>query len=115
MAPIKAPIIWPAIYIGTLAQVSLPSAAMASVTAGFRCPPLIHPTEYTATATPSPHPAVITIQPLFWPLDLLSRTFATTPSPSTTSNMVPIISAVNGLIGLYVPGLARRYDERAAH
>jgi hypothetical protein len=38
---------------------------------------------------------VITIQPEFWPLDLLSKTLATTPSPKTIRVIVPNISARN--------------------
>src|SRR5947208_492640 len=57
-----------------------------------------------ATATASPQPVVITIQPEFCPLDLFSSTLATTPSPRSTRIMVPINSAVNGdivfLLGL---------------
>src|ERR1044071_5482933 len=73
-------------------------AAKLIVTAGFKCAPLIVPTEYTATATARPHPVVITIQPPLLPAVFFSSTFATTPSPSTISSMVPIISATNGLI-----------------
>ena len=42
--------------------------------------------------TANAQPAVMTIQPPFWPFDLLSSTLATTPSPSRTSNAVPMIS-----------------------
>src|SRR5689334_1252424 len=48
--------------------------------------------------TAKPHPAVMTIQPPPFPLDCLSRTFATTPSPRRTSSMVPINSAEKTLI-----------------
>src|SRR3989442_12639464 len=70
------------------------------VTAGLRCAPLKVPTAYTATVTPNAHPAVMTIQPAFWPLVLLSTTLATTPSPRMTSSMVPRSSARKGGIGL---------------
>ena len=42
--------------------------ASAIVTAGFRCAPLIRPTAYTAIATATPQPVVITIHPDFSPL-----------------------------------------------
>src|SRR4051812_13197132 len=45
--------------------------------------------------TAKAHPAVMTIHPAFWPLDLLSRTLATTPSPRRTRSIVPIISPRN--------------------
>src|SRR2546422_3150996 len=70
------------------------------VTAGFKCAPLKAPTAYTAIVTPNAQPAVITIQPAFWPLVLLSTTLATTPSPSVTNSMVPSSSARKGGIGL---------------
>ena len=87
------PTIWATMYPGTCDQGKLPMAARPMVTAGLRCAPLIRPTEYTANATATPHPKVITIQPLFWPLVRLRTTFATTPSPSRTSSIVPIASA----------------------
>src|SRR5437899_10719360 len=68
-------------------------AASAIVTAGLRCAPLMELTRYTATATASAQPAVMTIQPLFWPLVLFRTTLATTPSPSVIRIMVPMISA----------------------
>src|SRR6266850_7872992 len=74
-------------------------AASPSVTAGLRCAPLNVPTAYTATVTPNAQPAVMTIQPEFWPLVLLSTTLATTPSPRMMSSMVPSSSARNGDIG----------------
>src|SRR2546422_1362468 len=70
------------------------------VTAGFKCAPLKAPTAYTATATPNPQPAVMTIHPLFWPLVLVSTTLATTPSPRMINSMVPSSSARKGGIGL---------------
>src|SRR5467141_2556783 len=70
------------------------------VTAGFKWAPLKAPTAYTATATPNPHPAVMTIHPAFWPLVLLSTTLATTPSPRMISSMVPSTSARKGGIVL---------------
>src|SRR5688572_13820005 len=73
--------------------------AIAMVTAGFRWPPLTLPTQYTASATPSPQPVATTIQPALFPLDLLRRTFATTPSPMRMSSAVPISSAVKCDIG----------------
>src|SRR5881392_1485436 len=78
------------------------------VTAGFRCAPLKLPTAYTATVTPNAQPAVMTIQPAFWPLVLLSTTLATTPSPRMISSMVPSSSARKGGIGLN--GEARSYQ-----
>src|SRR5438093_13766280 len=66
------------------------------VTAGLRCAPLKVPTAYTATVTPNAQPAVMTIQPEFWPLVLLSTTLATTPSPRMTNSLVPSSSASNG-------------------
>src|SRR2546430_4624181 len=88
-------------YPGTEVHANLPIAARPMVTAGFRCAPLKLPTAYTATATPKAQPAVMTIQPAFWPLVLLSTTLATTPSPKMISSMVPNSSARNGGIGLY--------------
>src|SRR5258705_10081100 len=82
--------------MGTEAQANLPIAARPIVTAGFRWAPLKVPTAYTATVTANAHPAVITIQPAFWPLVLLRTTLATTPSPRTMSSMVPSSSARNG-------------------
>ncbi len=70
--------------------------ASASVTAGFKCPPLMLPTQYTPTVTASAQPVVMTIQPEFWPLDLLRRTLATTPSPRRTRMAVPKSSARKG-------------------
>src|SRR5438128_11298182 len=78
------------------------------VTAGLRCAPLKVPTAYTATVTPNAHPAVMTIQPAFWPLVLLSTTLATTPSPKMTSSMVPSSSATKG--GIRVNGKRRSYQ-----
>ena len=43
--------------------------------------------------TPKPQPKVMTIQPLFWALELVSSTAATTPSPSRIRSAVPIVSA----------------------
>src|SRR2546426_7906696 len=82
------------------------------VTAGLRCAPLKVPTAYTATATPNAQPAVMTIQPAFWPLVLLSTTFATTPSPRMTSSMVPSSSARKG--GIRLNGKRRRYQRGSA-
>src|SRR3989449_9314933 len=66
------------------------------VAAGFKCAPLKAPTAYTATATPNPQPAVMTIHPAFWPLVLLSTSMATTTSPSMINSMVPSTSARKG-------------------
>src|SRR3712207_5731471 len=54
--------------------------------------PLNWATQYTATATPIAHPKVMTIQPEFSALEFLSRTPATTPSPSRIRSIVPINS-----------------------
>src|SRR5882672_1777796 len=82
------------------------------VTAGFKWAPLKAPTAYTATATPNPQPAVMTIHPAFCPLVLLSTTLATTPSPRMISSMVPSSSARKGGIGSN--GKPRRY-QRESH
>src|SRR5881398_1751647 len=87
-------------YPGTEAHANLPIAARPTVTAAFRCAPLKLPTAYTDTVTPNAQPAVMTIQPAFWPLVLLSTTLATTPSPRMISSMVPSSSARNGGIGV---------------
>src|SRR5215469_14280872 len=86
----------------TFSQASLPMTAKLIVTAGLMKPPLIGPDAYTPTATAMAHPVVITIQPEFCPLFLLKTTLATTPSPKMMSNMVPMISAINGLFMNYV-------------
>src|SRR5213080_5015714 len=99
-APRNAPSIWAAMYTGTEAHANLPMDARPMVTAGLRCAPLKVPTAYTATVTPNAQPAVMTIQPEFWPLVLLSTTLATTPSPRMTNSMVPSSSARNGGIGV---------------
>src|SRR3712207_3439461 len=54
--------------------------------------PLNWATQYTAPATPIAHPKVMTIQPEFSALEFLSRTPATTPSPSRIRSIVPINS-----------------------
>src|SRR6266850_6363851 len=82
--------------MGTEAQANLPMDARPIVTAGFKCAPLKLPTAYTAIVTANAQPAVMTIQPAFWPLVLLRTTLATTPSPRMTSSMVPSSSARNG-------------------
>src|SRR6266581_2712471 len=51
-----------------------------------------------------PQPVATTIQPEFWPLDLLRTTFATTPSPRVTSSIVPINSAANLVMTFVRPG-----------
>src|SRR3712207_4298316 len=56
------------------------------------CAPLNWATQYTATATAIAHPQVMTIQPEFSALEFLSRTAATTPSPSRMRSIVPINS-----------------------
>src|SRR5438477_9831878 len=43
----------------------------------------------------------MTIQPEFWPFDLVSKTLATTPSPRMTSSIVPMSSARKGDIMNY--------------
>src|SRR5215213_3939729 len=68
------------------------------VTAGLMWAPENWPTQYTATATASPHPNVITIQPEFSALEFLSSTPATTPSPRMIRIIVPINSAIYACI-----------------
>jgi hypothetical protein len=89
----NAPTICATTYPGTRAHSKLPIDAKAIVTAGLRCAPLIRPTEYTATATATAHPVVMTIQPEFCPFDRARSTLATTPSPNSTRIIVPIASA----------------------
>src|SRR4029077_7425953 len=102
-------------YAGTEAQANLPMDARPMVTAGFRCAPLKAPTAYTATATPNPQPAVMTIHPAFWPLVLLSTTLATTPSPRMISSMVPSTSARKGGIGLGEEAAKVSAEQRLVH
>jgi hypothetical protein len=64
-APTSPPASCAAMYPGTSLQRKLPIAASPIVTAGLRWAPLIRPTAYTAVATATPHPTVITIQPPF--------------------------------------------------
>src|SRR5690349_6539193 len=97
-------------YMGTFAHANLPIAASAMVTAGLMCAPLKLPTAYTATVTANAQPAVMTIQPLFWPLVRLSTTLATTPSPRMINSMVPSSSARKGDMG--VTGMRRSYRGR---
>ena len=52
----------------------------------------------TPTYTASAQPVVTTIQPLLFPIVLFNSTLATTPPPSIISKVVPIISAINGVI-----------------
>src|SRR5467141_2426687 len=85
------------------------------VTAGFKCAPLKLPTAYTATVTPNAQPAVMTIQPAFWPLVLLSTTLATTPSPKMISSMVPSSSARKGGIGLDEEGAKLSAEQQLVH
>src|SRR5215210_915869 len=59
------------------------------------CAPLMRPTAYTAIATASPHAKVMTTQPAFSALEFVSRTPATTPSPSSMRIKVPTNSAIN--------------------
>src|SRR5215211_1918571 len=68
------------------------------VTAGLMWAPENWPTQYTATATASPHPNVITIQPEFSALEFLSSTPATTPSPRMIRIIVPINSPMYACI-----------------
>ena len=70
-----------------------PVIANPSVTAGLRCAPLNCPTANTPVITAMPQPHVMTIQPLFWALEWLSSTPATTPLPSRIRSAVPITSA----------------------
>ena len=69
-----------------------PATQKPTVTAGLRCAPVNWLTEKTAIMTAMPQPHVMTIQPEFWALDLLSRTAATTPSPKRIRSAVPTIS-----------------------
>src|SRR5437016_2601522 len=98
--------------MGTEAQANLPIEARPIVTAGFKWAPLKLPTAYTATVTPNPQPAVMTIHPAFWPLVLLSTTLATTPSPRMISSMVPSSSARKG--GIRSIGKRRSYQRGRA-
>ena len=93
VAPIIAPANSPTKYLGTSLHSVLPITANPNVTAGLRCAPLNCPTAKTPTITPIAQPQVITIQPEFSALDLLSRTAATTPSPNRIRSAVPIASA----------------------
>lgn len=78
-----------------------PIAASPRVTAGFRWAPLTALVQYTAIVTAKAQPAVITIQPELLPLVCRkSTTFATTPSPKSTSRAVPISSAENGVMSI---------------
>src|SRR5437899_2094909 len=61
-----------------------------------------------ASATAIPQPVATTIQPEFWPLDLLRTTFATTPSPKVTSSIVPISSAATLVMTFVRPGKLAR-------
>jgi len=64
----------------------------------------MRPTAYTAIATATPQPVVITIQPLFCPFVRSSTTLATTPSPSRTRIIVPSASASSVCMGReYIP------------
>src|SRR5688572_24199436 len=68
------------------------------VTAGFKCAPLIGDEAITPTNTARAQPIVMTIQPELFPFVPLRSTLATTPSPSKTSNAVPINSPKNGFM-----------------
>src|SRR5215469_18476340 len=72
--------------------------ATAKVIAGLMCAPgLPQATAVHMPATTArPQAVAITIQPEFSPLDFLSRTFATTPSPSRIKTSVPMNSPRNG-------------------
>jgi hypothetical protein len=72
--------------------------ATARVTAGLICAPgLPHAIAVKMPAvTPSPHPVAIPIHPAPSPLDFLSRTLATTPSPNRTNTIVLINSPNRG-------------------
>ena len=108
----NAPTNSPAKYSGTWSHSILPSIANPSVTAGFRCAPLNCPTANAPTITAIPQPNVITIQPLFCPLDSLNNTHATTPLPSRIRSAVPIVSAKKMLKALHSPPLDD--DQRGA-
>ena len=90
----------------------LPSIANPSVTAGFRCAPLNCPTANTPAITAMPQPNVMTIQPLFCPLDWVSSTQATTPLPSRIRSAVPITSAAKILNALSSPPSDETTDGR---
>src|ERR1043166_3918697 len=74
---------------------------MAILTAGLRCASLSGEEATTPTKTASAQPSVMTIQPELFPLVPLSSTLATTPSPKSTSNAVPINSPRNGFMNLF--------------
>ena len=69
VAPMKAPTNSPAKYSGTSLHSVVPAIANPRVTAGLRCAPLNCPTANAPVMTPMPQPNVMTIQPLFSPLD----------------------------------------------
>ena len=71
-----------------------------NVTIGFKCAPLIGPATTTPTKTANAHAVVITIHPELFPLVSLSTTFATTPLPHSIVSLVPMISAINGVMSM---------------
>src|SRR3954453_17092811 len=113
VAPMNAPTNSPARYSGTSLQSMVPAIANPTVTAGLRWAPLNWPTANAAVMTAMPHPQVMTIQPLFSPLELASRTQATTPLPSRIRMAVPITSAPKILTA--PPLSPRRTDGRRRH
>src|SRR6266540_366359 len=79
--------------VGRISGAHLNPAVTVSLAAvGLRCAPLMRPTQKMAMMTANPHAVVITIQPPCCPLDLLSNTFATTPSPRIKRIIVPMAS-----------------------
>src|SRR5262245_48603731 len=93
IAPRKAPTISATQYTPAVGRSIEPLSSTASVTAGLRWAPLIGPAINTPVNTANAHAVVMTIQPLFWAFERLSRTPATTPSPSRTRAPVPSTSA----------------------
>ncbi len=85
-------------YIGTCDHGKSPVIASATVSAGFKCAPLILPTAYAAIATAIPHPIVITIHPELAANDFFKLTPAHTPAPRIIKIIVPIISPKNACI-----------------
>src|SRR6267378_6084929 len=92
-APVKAPAICATRYGANFAN-SPEETAKPIVTAGFRCAsPLPQAIAVNTPAiTANAQPLVITIQPAPSAFERLSKTFATTPSPSNTRMSVPMNS-----------------------
>ena len=97
-APTKAPANCATMYPGTSPHDILPSTARAMVSAGLKCAPDAAPKMNAGSITARPHAKVIWMEPAPFMPDLLSVTFATTPSPKMISIMVPKNSAIYGNI-----------------